>query len=171
MKRIVLFAIIVFLSQKSYCQSAWEFFTMGSDKADQNNYKGAIIDYGKAIELDSKLYLAFFYRGWAKNQLKDYRGAIPDFTRCIELLDPSEKDLLAEVYNSRGTAKSDIKDYLGAITDFTKAIQYNKLPGTYYNRGLAKISNKQKESGCLDLSKAGELGYPDAYEAIQDLCN
>jgi hypothetical protein len=28
-----------------------------------------------------------------------------------------------------------------------------------------------KDSGCLDLSKAGELGYENAYEKIRKLCN
>ena len=41
----------------------------------------------------------------------------------------------------------------------------------YYNRGLAKIQLGQKDSGCLDLSKAGELGYVEAYEAIKQYCN
>jgi len=41
----------------------------------------------------------------------------------------------------------------------------------YYNRGLAKIQLGQKDSGCLDLSKARELGDADAFDAIKELCN
>lgn len=34
------------------------------------------------------------------------------------------------------------------------------------------ISNlKQKNSGCLDLNKAGELGSKEAYEFIREYCN
>jgi hypothetical protein len=40
-----------------------------------------------------------------------------------------------------------------------------------YVRGLSKIILGQKDSGCLDLSKAGELGYDRAYEAIEKYCN
>jgi hypothetical protein len=40
----------------------------------------------------------------------------------------------------------------------------------YYKRGLIKFFSGQKESGCLDLSKAGELGYADAYDAIKNYC-
>jgi len=29
----------------------------------------------------------------------------------------------------------------------------------------------QKDSGCLDLSKAEELGHSEAYEAIEKYCN
>jgi len=28
----------------------------------------------------------------------------------------------------------------------------------------------QKDSGCLDLSKAGEMGYMNAYDAIKEYC-
>jgi len=41
----------------------------------------------------------------------------------------------------------------------------------YYGRGLAKIRLGQKDDGCLDLSKAGELGHAEAYEAIKENCN
>jgi hypothetical protein len=57
------------------------------------------------------------------------------------------------------------------MADFDKAIELNPANGlAYYNRGLTKIRSGQKDSGCLDLSKAGELGYSEAYEAIKVYC-
>jgi hypothetical protein len=41
----------------------------------------------------------------------------------------------------------------------------------YYHRGLAKILSGQKDNGCLDLSKAGDLGLAEAYESIKEYCN
>ncbi len=41
----------------------------------------------------------------------------------------------------------------------------------YYNRGLAKIQLGQIDGGCLDLSKAGELGADKAYDLIKKYCN
>jgi hypothetical protein len=41
----------------------------------------------------------------------------------------------------------------------------------YYNRGMTKLRLGQKDSGCIDLSKAGELGYKSAYEEIRKFCN
>jgi len=38
-------------------------------------------------------------------------------------------------------------------------------------KGLAKISLGQKDKGCLDLSKAGELALDYAYDAIEKHCN
>jgi len=40
----------------------------------------------------------------------------------------------------------------------------------YYARGIAKIKSGDKNGGCLDLSKAGELGF-DAYDTIKKYCN
>jgi hypothetical protein len=46
-----------------------------------------------------------------------------------------------------------------------------KFANTYYYRGHCKILLGEKDFGCLDLSKAGELGDSAAYDAIKDFCN
>ena len=40
----------------------------------------------------------------------------------------------------------------------------------YLIRGYAKIRLGQKDDGCLDLSKAGELGSAEVYEIIKQYC-
>jgi len=76
-----------------------------------------------------------------------------------------------EKYINSGNAKTDLKDYNGAITDFTKVIESDpKFVEAYFNRGIAKILLGQKHSGCLDLSKAGDLGLVAADEAIKKYC-
>ncbi len=78
----------------------------------------------------------------------------------------------AEDYFKSGNTKYDLKDYKGAIQDYTKAIELNpKYADAYYNRGIAKIELGQKDNGCLDFSKAGELGHAEAYESIKEYCN
>jgi len=70
--------------------------------------------------------------------------------------------------------KKGIGNYLsrGQIEDFNKVIEINpKFGEAYYNRGVAKLGLGQKDSGCLDLSKARELGFDKAYESIKKLCN
>ena len=78
---------------------------------------------------------------------------------------------LAEAYKNRGGVKGKLNDYRGAIEDCNKAIEINpKFPGAYFDRGIAEILLGQKDSGCLDLSKAGELGLVDSYALIKKYC-
>ena len=46
-----------------------------------------------------------------------------------------------------------------------------RLAEAYYNRGLVLIYVKDREKGCLDMSKAGELGIEDAYSVIKKYCD
>ena len=137
---------------------------------------GAIDDYTKAIEINPKYVKAYNYRGNQKMDQKDYIGAIDDYTKAIEI-DP--KDISSLYY--RGVLKNFFKDYRGAIADFTKIIELNSKDAeayynrgldarAYYSRGLSKVNLGRKDSGCLDFSKAGELGEVEAYESIKEYC-
>ena len=47
---------------------------------------------------------------------------------------------------------------------------YPYFGDAFFNRGLVLIYLKDKEKGCIDLSKAGELGIDDAYSVINKYC-
>ena len=131
------------------------------------DYLGKIVYYTKSIEIDSKdaVYL-YWNRGLTKYTLHNYPGAIADYNKVIEL-DP--KDVKA--YYNRGLVKANILGHRGAMADFSKVIELDpKDAKAYYNRGLAKLELGQKDSGCLDLSKAGVLGNAEAYEMISKHC-
>ena len=58
-----------------------------------------------------------------------------------------------------------------SIENYDKAIQaWPQMGDAYFNRGLVLIYLKDKEKGCIDLSKAGELGVADAYGVISKYC-
>jgi len=77
----------------------------------------------------------------------------------------------AEDYVNKGVAKYEKGDYRGAIQDFNKAIELKPNDALLYGlRGSAKIRLGQIDSGCLDLSKAGELGEITAYDMIKQYC-
>ncbi len=62
-------------------------------------------------------------------------------------------------------------DFVKAIENYTKAISaFPYLGDAYFNRGLVQIYLKDKEKGCIDLSRAGELGVEDAYGVIKKFC-
>ena len=58
-----------------------------------------------------------------------------------------------------------------AIESYDRAIALHPYMGdAYYNRGLVLIYLKDKEKGCIDLSRAGELGVTDSYSVISKYC-
>jgi len=93
-----------------------------------------------------------------------------DFTKALEY-NPN----LPECYYRRGVEKLSLEDRKGAILDITKYIIKSPngefIKFAYSQRGLAKIGLNQRDSGCLDFSKSGELGYEGAYDLIKDYCN
>lgn len=161
-------------------RNARAYLNRANSKEELKDYVGAISDYTKVIELES-VYESEINKGWyikgqlinsaynnrgtVKYLLKDYTGAIADYNKVIEI-NPDD----AITYYNRGNAKSDLKDYRGAIEDYTKTIDLIGFPKAYLTRGLAKIKLGQKDSGCLDLSKAGELGLTEAYGVIKKFC-
>ncbi|MBP8094798.1 MAG: tetratricopeptide repeat protein [Saprospiraceae bacterium] len=130
------------------------------------DYIGAISDYSKAIELNKNEAKFYNSRGSMKVRIRNFQDAVVDFTKAIEL-NPEN----ANSFFNRGKTKNLLEDYRGAVEDFTFVL--NKLPQNaeaYYFRGLAFIKLGQKNTGCLDLSRSGELGYGSAYEAIKANC-
>ena len=135
------------------------------------DYNGAIQDYTKAIEIDPDDYSTYGRRGWAKFYLEDYTGAIEDLDRAVV----GSKDKY-RYFNFRGQAKVRLQDLDGAIADFSTVIgslsadREQKSKALYW-RGMIKIMVGQKDSGCLDLRKAGKSGFQDAGKAIYIYCS
>ncbi len=64
-----------------------------------------------------------------------------------------------------------LKDINGAIEDFLLIIEIDpKNSQSYYYMGVDKFLTGDNEGGCLDLSKAGELGEKKVYDLIKKYC-
>ncbi|MEO8472687.1 MAG: hypothetical protein ABI477_10840 [Chryseolinea sp.] len=143
------------------------YFMRGNIKDNFDDRHGAMKDYNLAIEKNPKFSDAFLARGNVKMKLLDYYGAIADFTSCISF---NENDVQA--YFNRGKARQSLLAYEDAINDCTKIIHINsKNHDAYFMRGVLRIEFGDIKNGCLDLSKAGELGDLKAYEMIKERCN
>lgn len=152
-------------------QTAVDFKNRGNKKAELKNYRGAILEYTKSIALDPQYAEAYYNRGYAKSQLKDYQWAIADFNQAIKF-GSKLGSYIDWAFYERGNCKAQLKDFRGAKLDFSKAIELEPDFSEAYNyRGVVKIFLGEKNSGCLDLSKAGESGDLDAYKTIDRLCN
>jgi tetratricopeptide (TPR) repeat protein len=110
----------------------------------------------------------YFNNGYKRVPVeKDYVDAISDFSRVIEI-----NPMYENAYEVRGEIKYNLKDYKGAIIDLTMAVKNNpKDKYAWYYMGWSKLLSGQKDSGCLDLRKSGELGYEKAYNVIRKYCN
>ncbi len=145
---------------KEYCQ-------IGIANFASSKYYLALENFNKALEIDSLYTSALISRGCTKAKLNDFLGAIQDFDKSIFI---EINDTIA--YLNRGTAKTKLKLYNSAIDDFNKAIELDiNYADAYKARGITELLMHQKTRGCLDLSKAGELGSTEAYSFIKQFCN
>ena len=99
----------------------YQYILDACPKKSDKNYKGAIEDYTKAIEINPSNALGYRERGRAKEKLEDYQGAIDDYTKAIEIDGSFFYDSLQRrdnYYFLRGGAKEELEDYQGAIDDY-----------------------------------------------------
>ena len=61
--------------------------------------------------------------------------------------------------------------FLFDALNFRKVAQFLLIFQNADNRGLVLIYLKDKEKGCIDLSRAGELGVADSYSVIAKYCS
>ncbi len=103
--------------------TAQDYLKKGNEQLDLKNYKEAITELNKSIELDAENGEAYAYRGMAKYNLKDYKKAITDFDIALKFLPD-----YGEVYDLRGVCKGELGDKTGACEDWNKAFDlgFNK---------------------------------------------
>jgi len=201
MMRLVLVSAFVFVSMLSVAQGAKEYTQRGRELLEKQEYVEALVNLNKAIELDPNYSSAYYLRGNIKDNFEDRHGAMKDYNKAIEKNPKFAEALFArgnvkmklqdyygaiddfsaviavnenfvEAYFSRGRAKQFLQAYQDAINDCSKIIQINpKNADAYSMRGILRIEFGDTKNGCLDLSKAGELGDLKAYELIKEKCN
>jgi tetratricopeptide (TPR) repeat protein len=143
------------------------YYLRGNIKDTFEDRHGAMKDYNTSLEKNPKFADAFYARGNVKMKLQDYYGAIADYTSAITI-----NENYIEAYFNRGRAKQFLLAYEDAINDCSKIIQINpRNVDAYYMRGILRINFGDLKNGCLDLSKAGEMGDLKAYESIKEKCN
>jgi tetratricopeptide (TPR) repeat protein len=97
---------------------------------------------------------------------QDYTKVYLDLNKAIAL--DNQK---AITWYNRGNVSLNEKKYTDAVIDYSQALSCdNDFAEAYFNRGLTLIFLQDREKGCLDMSRAGELGIEDAYEVIRRFC-
>lgn len=132
----------------------------------EGNYDEALSVANNLIERFPDFPYAYMLRGNCLYYKESYSEAIAMYNKVIAL-NPTE----IGGYHNRGLCKYYLDDYRGAIQDYNSALAINpNFPNSYYRMGMAKVKLGLIDAGCLDLSKAGELGYVQAYDEIKKSC-
>ena len=119
-----------------------------------NSYHSITLDSDPAKRLNSNTSRTY-----------SYDEAIEDINKALKLYPD-----FAEAYYNRANLMAISGKLPEAYEDYTKAIELEPSMGeAYYNRALVQIFMKDTRKGCLDLSKAGELGIESAYDILRQL--
>ncbi|MEI6853015.1 MAG: tetratricopeptide repeat protein [Bacteroidota bacterium] len=154
------------------------------------NYAEAIVYCNRIPDSSKYSYLAYFVKGnyhfaMGKQQESDdmdkqlflfdntpvntnnYLDALQDYSACI-----SKNVKFSPGYFNRACVKNVLQDFSGAILDYSLSIFYdNTFAEAYFNRGIVYLFMGNKEAGCKDISKAGELGIKEAYNVLYKYCS
>lgn len=166
--------------------SAW--LRKGDAHYNLQDYRNAIQNYHKAIELDS-ISLAYYRRGVAYQQIEEEQSAIQDFKRYVligKLLVAKLEDKIkqekfsglqssvlagenAEVLYTLGYAQFMTEQFADALKNLDKAIRIKKsYPEALFARGSTQYALKEYKKGIKDIEKGIKLGFagPSAYYSL-----
>ena len=138
-----------------------EHHTRGFALRKNNDFKGAVEEYTKAIRTNPSHFKAYFNRGFAWDKLRQFDKAIQDYTTALQL-DPNN----AYAYYNRGISRDRASNFEEAIEDFSQAIRL--MPGNsdfYHNRGFCYRKQGNFESAIADYTEALQCD-PQHYKVI-----
>ncbi|MBU2649748.1 MAG: tetratricopeptide repeat protein [Bacteroidetes bacterium] len=119
----------------------------------EKDYKSALIQYNKAIRIDSTYDMAYLNRGIALFDLGGYDYAVKDLDKVLE-----KRKKLDVAFFFRGVSYGHLKKYDLALQDLTRTIQLNpQFPEAHKNRGVIYEITHNYPEALDDFNKAMEL--------------
>jgi len=98
--------------------SASDYFKRAEQAYRETQYKEALVNFDKVIELDSQDSEAYYWRAITKRALGQNSDAIDDLDKMIEICDG-----IPHVYELAGKMLLNMKEYQKALTYFEKVIK------------------------------------------------
>lgn len=117
------------------------WFSQGLQKANQQDYQGAVLDFTQAIQIDSQYAEAYYQRGliyakYAEGKPLNPNGTLPG---CQKI---NEYSIICKVDVTSNWKQENQRK---AITDFSQVIQLNpKYAAAYHHRGLVQKEEQKK---------------------------
>lgn len=126
------------------------YATWGQALVKLNNADLAIEQLNKALEIDSGLYYALYYRGIAYASLGKYDLALNDYEIAKQKMTDN-----TDIYLSSITAKTRLEDFSGAIADYTHLIASNtENSDAFYMRGYLRYKTSDYKGAITDFTQA-----------------
>lgn len=145
--------------------TAFYYMNRGALRADMIEFIASIESNVQVLSMDDS--------GNTRARVKDQMNIVYDYTDAIEDMEAAAAVMpdIPYVYFNLGNLYCLSKEHIKSIDNYTKAIElYGQMGDAYFNRGLVLIYLKDKDKGCVDLSRAGELGVREAYSIIKKYC-
>ncbi len=145
---------------KNYPNYYHGYWLRGVAHSDKKNYKDAIADLNKALELGNpEAPKVLIPLSLAKINIGDYKSAIEDYNKLIKI-NPDK----SELFFNRGISKFKLGDDKGALDDFNKTLELNP---NYYeasnNRGFIKSKFNDFKGAILDYNNVIRINPKDSF--------
>jgi len=109
------------------------------------DFKSAVEEATKAIELEPSNGSAFYLRGYNRFDLQDYDGSIGDLTYCLSLPYPYK----SKVYNCRGWCYKIMGELDKALVDFSASSRLNvRYTKPFVNKTITMSTKMGKSGAC-----------------------
>jgi tetratricopeptide (TPR) repeat protein len=166
MKHLLTTLFTVVLASSIFGQTSQTYLQEGITKHKNQDLKGAISDYDKAIKADKSNKDAYFNRGTCFLALKNFKPAMADFTKAIEI-----DAKYVNAYYSRASVFVSQEKYVEALPDLDKTIELKpNTPNALTLRGQIRAQSGNKKGACEDFAKAKEIGDKAADDYLSKFC-
>ncbi len=164
--KVTIMTIAILCSLTVFGQTSKEHLENGIAKHNQQDFKGAIKDYEKAIKADKDYLDAYYNRGTCKLALKDFKSAMADFNKTIEL-----DSKFTKAYYSRATVFIGQEKYIESLPDLDKTIELEPtFPNALTLRGQIRAQSGNKKGACEDFTQAKQNGDKKAEKYLNQFC-
>ena len=165
------------------------YINKGANFSALNDFKNAIKNYNKALEIDSTNTMVLFNLGNNYKKLERYNEALNYYNKALNTkgndliyIDYNPKNALIDLSNGMDVEGSEIIYHRGitylfldsiksSIRDFNRCISNNyEVPKCYYYLGINYIKIYKDSLGCEYLKKSALWNNKDAIEALDEYC-
>ncbi|MCX6155124.1 MAG: tetratricopeptide repeat protein [Candidatus Kapabacteria bacterium] len=139
--------------EPKFLQNDYFAFQDGIRKFEQQDYHGAMLDFKRALSIDSNNYITYGARGYIFAEMGKNEEALRDYNKSLQLKQDVPKVLIL-----RGFIKIELKDIIGAERDFETAIKINPNdPESLKGMGYTKILQGKFDSSVYYLNLSIKL--------------